>query len=130
MTAIRDPDADGVDEFPGGDRGHVADDGDEVALPARLHLQDGESVVIVMEGHPLDGSDEGFFGGDASKDDLSGRTGTGATGRHFSTGALGVGPSSIAEAPVWISSLPRHNGSRPRPVAAGNSHWPAFWEQS
>ena len=61
MAAVGDPDADGVDVFPGGDRRHVTDDGHEVALASRLHLQDGKAVVVVMERHPLDGTDEGFF---------------------------------------------------------------------
>jgi hypothetical protein len=55
------PDADGVDIFSGGDRGDMTDDGNQVALAPRLHLQDGKAVVIVMERHPLDGTDEGFF---------------------------------------------------------------------
>jgi hypothetical protein len=40
----------------------VADDGHEVALAARLHLENGEAVVFVVEGHAFDGSDERFLG--------------------------------------------------------------------
>ena len=61
VAAVGDPDADGVDVFPGGDRRHMPDYGNQVALAPRLHLQDGKAVVVVMERHPLDGTDEGFF---------------------------------------------------------------------
>ena len=61
-VAVGDPDADGVDELAGGDRRRMADDGDEIALAPRLHLQDGEAVVLVVEGHALDRADERFLG--------------------------------------------------------------------
>ena len=62
VGSIRDPDADGVDELPGGDRRDVPDDRHQVALAARLHLQHGEAIVLVVERHPLDGPDERFSG--------------------------------------------------------------------
>ena len=62
MRAIRDPDADGVDELAGRDRRDMTDDRHEIALAARLHLQDGETIVLVVKGHPLDGADERFSG--------------------------------------------------------------------
>jgi hypothetical protein len=36
----------------------MANDGDDVALPARLHLQDREAVVLVMKLYPLDRAGE------------------------------------------------------------------------
>jgi hypothetical protein len=38
----------------------MTDDWHEVALAARLHLQDGKTVVVVVERYPLDGTDERF----------------------------------------------------------------------
>ena len=61
MRPVGEPDADGLDELAGRDRRRMADDGDEVAVAARLHLQDGEAVVLVVEGDPLDRTDESFF---------------------------------------------------------------------
>lgn len=37
-------------------------DRDQISLAPGLHLQDREAVVLVVEGHPLDGPDEGFLG--------------------------------------------------------------------
>ena len=62
VRAVGDPDPDGVDEFARRDRRRVADDRDEVALAARLHLQDGEAVVLIVEGHALDRADERLSG--------------------------------------------------------------------
>ena len=62
VRAVGDPDADGVDEFARRDRRGMADDGDEVALAARLHLQDGEAVVLIVKGHALDRADERLSG--------------------------------------------------------------------
>ena len=62
MRAIGEPDADGVDEFAGRDRSRMADDRDEIAPPARLHLQDREAILLVVKGHPLDRADERFTG--------------------------------------------------------------------
>ena len=63
MRAIGEPDADGMDEFAGRDESGMADDGDKIAPPARLHLQDGETIFLVVKRHPLDGADERFTGG-------------------------------------------------------------------
>jgi hypothetical protein len=38
----------------------MADDGDKIAPPARLHLQDREAIFLIVECHPLDGADERF----------------------------------------------------------------------
>ena len=54
VGSVGDPDADGVDELARRDRRRMADHGDEVAMAARLHLQDGESAVLVVKGHALD----------------------------------------------------------------------------
>jgi hypothetical protein len=62
VRAVGDPDADGVDEVAGGDRGDMPHDRDQISLAPGLHLQDREAVVLVVEGHPLDGPDEGFLG--------------------------------------------------------------------
>lgn len=62
MGSIGDPDAGGVDELPGRDRRDMADDWHQVALAARLHLQDGEAVVFVMKRHSLDRTDERVSG--------------------------------------------------------------------
>ena len=62
MAPVRDPDADGVNELAGRDRRDVTDDRHEITLAARFHLQHGKSIVIVVEGHPLDGPDERFSG--------------------------------------------------------------------
>ena len=40
----------------------VTDDRHEITLAARLHLQDSEAGVLVVERHPLDGPDERFSG--------------------------------------------------------------------
>ena len=63
VRAIGDPDADGVDEFAGRDRSGVADDGDKIAPPARLHFQDREAALLIVKRHPLDRADERFTGG-------------------------------------------------------------------
>ena len=83
VAAVGDPDADRVDVFPGGDRRHVADDGDEVALAARLHLQHGKAVVVVMKRHPLDGADERLSWRRGVERWFQRRTGTGPSHRHF-----------------------------------------------
>ena len=62
VASISDPGADGVDVLPRGDRRHMPDDGNEVAFPARLHLEDGKAIAVVVEGHPLDRADERFPG--------------------------------------------------------------------
>jgi len=62
VSAVGDPNPDGVDEFARRDRSNMADDGNKVALAARLHLQHGEAVVLIVEGHPLDRADERLSG--------------------------------------------------------------------
>lgn len=62
MRAIGEPDAHSMNEFARRDRRRMADDHDEIALPARLHLQDREAILLVVKGHPLDGADERFTG--------------------------------------------------------------------
>ena len=54
MRAIGEPDADGVDEFAGGDESGMAHDGDKIAPPARLHFEDREAVLLVVKRHTLD----------------------------------------------------------------------------
>jgi hypothetical protein len=63
VAPVGDPDADGVDEFPGGDRRDMADDRHQVAFAARLYLEHGKTIVIVVERHAFDGPDERFTGG-------------------------------------------------------------------
>jgi hypothetical protein len=48
-----------VDELAGTDRRGMADDGDQVALSARLHPQHAESAVLVVKGDPLDDAGRG-----------------------------------------------------------------------
>jgi hypothetical protein len=40
----------------------MSHDRHQVALAARLHLQDGKAVVLIVEGHALDGPDERISG--------------------------------------------------------------------
>ena len=40
-----------VDELAGTDRRGMADDGDQVALSARLHSQDAKAAVLVVKGN-------------------------------------------------------------------------------
>jgi hypothetical protein len=47
VVAIGRPSADGVDELSRRYRGGVPNDRDEVALTARLHLQDGEAIFLI-----------------------------------------------------------------------------------
>ena len=56
---------------------------DGLGVAARLHLQDGKAVVVVVERYPLDGTDERLFWRLASNDAFNGRTGTGPSHRHF-----------------------------------------------
>ena len=62
VGSVRDPDADGVDEFARRNRRGVADDRHKVALPPSLHFQNGETAVLIVERHPLDRADERVFG--------------------------------------------------------------------
>ena len=43
-----------VTHSPAATDGSVADEGDEVALAARLHLQDGKAILGIVEGDALD----------------------------------------------------------------------------
>jgi hypothetical protein len=47
-----------LDELAGANRRGMADDGDEIALAARLHPQHAKAAVLVMERHPLDKAGE------------------------------------------------------------------------
>jgi len=60
VGAVVYPLAGGGDPLTGTDRGGVADDGDEVAVPARLHPQHGEAALGIVERHPLDDAGEHF----------------------------------------------------------------------
>ena len=93
VAPVRDPDADGVDELPGRDRRDVTDDRHEITLAARLHLQDREAGVLVVERHPLDGPDERF-------------SGRGSVDR----GLQKVGPERGTSAWVWS----QYNGELPQ----------------
>ena len=58
MRPVVDPPAACLDELAGADRRGMADDGDQVALAARLHPQDAEPAVLVVEGDALDEAGE------------------------------------------------------------------------
>ena len=58
LTAIVDPITRGRDPFSGGDRGGVADNGGEIAVPSRLHTQNAETGLGAVECHPLDDAGE------------------------------------------------------------------------
>ena len=60
VGAVVDPLAGGGDPLAGGDGGGMADDGDEVAVPTRLHPQDGEAALGIVERNPLDDAGEHF----------------------------------------------------------------------
>jgi hypothetical protein len=51
-----------VDPLAGGDDGRVADHGHQVAVAARLRLENAKAVLSVVEGHPLDEPGEHFLG--------------------------------------------------------------------
>ena len=55
---VVDPFPRGGDPFAGGDRRRVADDGDEITMPACLDAQHAEAALGIMEGHPFDGAGE------------------------------------------------------------------------
>jgi hypothetical protein len=38
----------------------MTDDWNEIAFAARLHLQDGKTIFVVMKRHSLNGTDERF----------------------------------------------------------------------
>src|SRR5512132_448279 len=58
MRPVIDPPAARLDELAGTDGRGVSDDGDQVTLAARLHPQDAEAAVLVVESHPLDQAGE------------------------------------------------------------------------
>jgi hypothetical protein len=60
MGAIGHPNADGVYELARRYRGGVPDDRDEVTFATRLHLQDGETIFLIVKSHPFDRADEHF----------------------------------------------------------------------
>ena len=61
VGAVVDPFARRRDPLAGGDRGGVADDGDQVAMAARLDPQNAEAVLGVVEGDPLDEAGQHFL---------------------------------------------------------------------
>ena len=60
MRAVGNPNSDGVNKFPGRYRSCMPDDCDEVRRSARLHLQDGKSIFLIMEGDAFDRAGECF----------------------------------------------------------------------
>ena len=60
VRPIIDPPAARLDELAGTDRRGMADDGDQVALAARLHPQNAEPAVLVVERHSFDKAGEVF----------------------------------------------------------------------
>ena len=55
---VVDPFPRGGDPFAGGDGRRVADDGDEITMPACLDAQHAEAALGIMERHPFDGAGE------------------------------------------------------------------------
>ncbi len=47
-------------KFPGGNRRDMADDRNQVPAAARLDLQDGKAIVLIVEGYALDRADKRF----------------------------------------------------------------------
>ena len=62
MGAVVDPFARRGDPFAGGDGGGVADDGDQVAVAARLDAENAEAVLGVVERDALDKARQHFLG--------------------------------------------------------------------
>ena len=62
MGAVVDPFARCGDPLAGGDGGGVPDDGDQVAMAARLDAENAEAVLGIMEGDPLDEARQNFLG--------------------------------------------------------------------
>src|SRR5512132_2583160 len=60
VRPIVDPPATRLDELAGADRRRMTDDGNQIALAARLHPQHAEAVVLVVEGHALDEAGQVF----------------------------------------------------------------------
>ena len=62
MGAVVDPFARRGDPLAGGDHGGVADDGDQIAVAARLDAQNAEAVLGVVERDALDKAGQNFLG--------------------------------------------------------------------
>ena len=60
VRPVVDPPAARLDELAGADRRRMADDGDQIALAARLHPQHAEAAVLVVEGDALDEARQDF----------------------------------------------------------------------
>ena len=60
MRAVVGPFAAGLDEFSGGDRRGMPNDGDEIALAPRFDAQNAKAILVVMERHPFDEPGEDF----------------------------------------------------------------------
>ncbi len=58
VRPVVDPPPARLDELAGADGRSVADDGDQIALTARLHPQHAEAAVLVVEGDALDEAGE------------------------------------------------------------------------
>ena len=61
VLAVGEPDAGGGDPLARADGRRVSDEGDEVALAARLHLQDGKAGLGIVEGDALDRARQRLF---------------------------------------------------------------------
>ena len=61
MGAIVDPFAGCGDPLAGGNDGGMADDGHQIAMPARFRPEHAEAVLGVMEGDPLNEACENFL---------------------------------------------------------------------
>jgi hypothetical protein len=62
MVSVVDPLAGDRDPFPGENRRGVTDDGDKLAMTARLRAQDAEAILLIVERHSLDNPGENFSG--------------------------------------------------------------------
>ena len=62
MGTVVDPFARRGDPLAGGDRGGVADDGDQVAVAARLDAENAEAVLGVVESDTLDDAGQNLPG--------------------------------------------------------------------
>ena len=62
VGAIVDPFAGGGDPLAGGNGCGMADDGHQIAMPARLRPQNAEAVLGVVEGDALDEAGQHFLG--------------------------------------------------------------------
>ena len=67
VRAVVDPDARGLDELAGADRGGGADHGHQVTLATRLDPQHAKAVVGIVVGHPLDQAAESLALGRRSR---------------------------------------------------------------